>query len=93
MKRCHRLVILPDYQGVGLGRIFLNEVAGLYKKNKYRFYLTTSQPALIYPLKNDENWKLKRIGRVSGHLSETSTVDLRKSSSIARLTTSWEYCS
>lgn len=30
LKRVSRLVILPDYQGIGLGTKFLNEVAKIY---------------------------------------------------------------
>ena len=32
IKRVSRLVILPDYQGIGLGTKFLNEMAKYYSK-------------------------------------------------------------
>ena len=53
-KKVHRLVILPDYQGIGLGKIFLNYIG---KVINYPFAITTSQPALINSLKRDSNWK------------------------------------
>lgn len=59
-KKVHRLVILPDYQGIGLGKIFLNEIA---KFINYPFAITTSQPALINSLKKDVNWALTHYGR------------------------------
>ena len=42
-RKVHRLVIFPDYQGIGLGRIFLNYM-GKHIKD-YPFAITTSQPA------------------------------------------------
>lgn len=52
-KKVHRLVILPDYQGLGLGLLFLNKIAQLYK---YPFSITTSQPALIHALAKNKDW-------------------------------------
>lgn len=57
----HRLVILPDYQGIGLGTIFLNKVAELY--DDFDFTIITSAKNLINALNNDENWYFKRYGR------------------------------
>lgn len=52
-KKVHRLVILPDYQGLGLGVLFLNHIAAMYK---YPFSITTSQPALIHALAKNNKW-------------------------------------
>ena len=35
LKKVHRLVILPDYQGAGFGIRFLNEIAKIYKDEKW----------------------------------------------------------
>ena len=51
MKKVHRLVILPDYQGAGFGIKFLNEIGNIYKKEKQRFNIMTSAPSLIFSLK------------------------------------------
>lgn len=59
-KKVHRLVILPDYQGIGLGKLFLNEIG---KTITMPFAITTSQPALINSLKKDNNWALTSYGR------------------------------
>ena len=45
MRKVHRLVILPDYQGINLGSIFLEAIAEYF--TDYPFAITTSQPALI----------------------------------------------
>lgn len=61
MKRIHRLVILPEYQGIGIGKKFLNEIANLYEN----IYITTSLKSLVKGLIKDKNWILIRKGRVS----------------------------
>jgi GNAT superfamily N-acetyltransferase len=73
MKKVHRLVILPEYQGIGLGVKLLNEIANIYKKQKYRLTITTSSPSLINTLKKSLNWKCIRYNRV-GKQSTSTTV-------------------
>ena len=51
IKKVHRLVILPDYQGAGFGIKFLNEIGKIYKKQNYRYTIVTSAPSLINALK------------------------------------------
>ena len=46
--RVGRLVVLPDYQGVGIGERLLNLVAELYASQlKILFYLLMSNPQLV----------------------------------------------
>ena len=59
IKRVTRLVILPDYQGIGLGKMFLNAIAEIYKNEGFDFSIKTSAKNLIFALKKDENWVLK----------------------------------
>jgi len=44
--RSHRTVILPDYQGMGLGVKFSNAVAQLYINAGYRYYSRVTHPKL-----------------------------------------------
>lgn len=60
MKRVSRLVILPDYQGIGLGTQFLNVVAEYYKNKGYDFRIVTSARNMIYALRKQEHWKMVR---------------------------------
>lgn len=93
IKRVHRLVILPDYQGAGFGIKFLQFIGDIYLKDKYRFTIVTSAPSLINYFKNSKNWFLKSYGR-KPKVGKTSTIylkHLKNSSSHNRLTTSWEY--
>ena len=45
--RISRIVVLPDYQGIGVGRRMLDAVAGLYTRDGGRMNITTSHPAMI----------------------------------------------
>lgn len=62
LKRVSRLVILPDYQGIGLGFKFLTEIAKIYTNKGYDFEIISSARNLIYKLKKDNQWILSRIG-------------------------------
>lgn len=73
IKKVHRLVILPDYQGAGFGIKFLNEIGKLYKEEKQRFTIVTSAPSLIFALKKNINWICKQFARNTPH-----TGDLKK---------------
>jgi len=64
IKRVTRLVILPDYQGIGLGTQFLTEIAKLY--DDYDFTIITSAKNLIHSLNRNKNWHLKRYNITKG---------------------------
>lgn len=64
LKRGHRLVLLPDYQGIGLGMKFFNAIADIYNEQGYDFIVTNSSIALINGLKKDKRWICTRYGKV-----------------------------
>lgn len=86
IKKVHRLVILPDYQGVGFGIKFLNEIGYIYKKQKDRYFIMTSAPSLINALKKSNQWVCNRFGRVS----EAKKGVLEGTTSKNRITASFE---
>lgn len=55
LMKIRRIVILPEYQGFGLGIKFMNQVSDLYIKD-YRVNITTSLKPFILSLKNNKNW-------------------------------------
>ena len=55
--RVTRLVVLPDYQGLGIGFAFNNYIASLYKKIGCRYFIKTSNPAIGEKLVNSKDWK------------------------------------
>jgi ABC-type polar amino acid transport system ATPase subunit/GNAT superfamily N-acetyltransferase len=88
IKKVHRLVILPDYQGAGFGIKFLNEIGKLYKKQNQRYTIVTSSPSLMLSLKKSKEWDCKRFGRIK-ETGKTST-QLKGTTSKNRLTASFE---
>ena len=60
IKRVCRLVVLPDYQGVGIATRFLKIIAEHYTKQGYDFSIVTSAKNLIYALNNSNDWLLQR---------------------------------
>lgn len=92
-KRIHRLVVMPDYQGIGIGSILLNYVAQHFADKGFRMLLTTSNLAMSKALQKNKDWKLKRQGRITGGTNKAiiHTKKAHDSSSKNRITTSWEY--
>jgi ABC-type ATPase involved in cell division/GNAT superfamily N-acetyltransferase len=57
--RVSRLVILPDFQGLGIGIKLLNYLGALYKSIDKELNIKTSNPALFLAMNyNKNNWKL-----------------------------------
>jgi GNAT superfamily N-acetyltransferase len=85
-KRKHRLVVRPDYQGIGIGSKLSDFVSQKMIEEGYRVFSTTSSPALIQYRKKSNRWKLKRSGRKIG-----GKANISMNASSKRYTTSWEY--
>jgi GNAT superfamily N-acetyltransferase len=74
LKKVHRIVIRPDYQGLGVGTKFLEEVGKLY--SDFDFRITTTNSALINSLKVKKKWVCTNYSlgtKHNGRLSTTST--------------------
>lgn len=54
--------MLPDYQGIGIGRRFLGFVADIYKNKGFDFRITTSAVNFCKSLLRDDGWILTRAG-------------------------------
>ena len=89
--RVTRLVVLPDYQGIGVGKRLLNFVAELYtSQTKIPFYILTSNPQIIRG--NMSNWKIMRFGHASkGRKNTEINSELQSSLSRKRITVSLQY--
>ena len=91
--RVSRLVVLPDYQGIGVGKRLLNFLAELYTfQTKMPFYILTSNPQII---RGDmKNWKISRFGHASkGRDNSRINSEIRSSLSRKRITVSMQYVS
>lgn len=93
IKHIHRLVIHPDYQGIGLGKKLLNFVSQIYKEKGFDVTLITSAKNLIYGLNRNSHWKCIRYNRVVYPVtpSDTVTNKLKAHSSEDRITASFRY--
>jgi GNAT superfamily N-acetyltransferase len=79
IKRVCRLVVLPDYQGVGIGVRFLNIVAKMYVSQGYDFSIITSAKNLIQALRKRDDWVMIRYG-ASNCSSKKNAIDYKRAS-------------
>jgi len=89
--RVSRLVVLPDYQRIGVGKRLLNFIAELYvSQTKVPFYILTSNPQIIRG--NLANWKIARYGHASKGKNNTRiNTEIKNSLSRKRITVSLQY--
>jgi GNAT superfamily N-acetyltransferase len=89
--RVSRLVVLPDYQGIGVGKRLLNFIAELYtSQTKIPFYILTSNPQIIRG--KLDNWKITRVGHASrGQGNTRINNEIQSSLSRKRITVSLQY--
>jgi GNAT superfamily N-acetyltransferase len=62
IKMVHRLVVLPDYQGLGIGGRLLDWLGDMLRKLKFRTHLTTTHPGMTRFASKSQSWKLVRSG-------------------------------
>jgi energy-coupling factor transporter ATP-binding protein EcfA2 len=55
--RGHRTVVLPDFQGMGLGYSLTTYFASLYKALGKSYYVRTSNPALVLKRQASKDWE------------------------------------
>lgn len=79
LKRVSRLVILPDYQGIGLATKFLDVIARHYTKQGFTFTIVTSAKNMIYALHKSSKWKMTRWS-VNKTNNAKSKIDYRRKS-------------
>jgi ABC-type Mn2+/Zn2+ transport system ATPase subunit/GNAT superfamily N-acetyltransferase len=88
IKRVHRLVTLPDYQGIGIGIRLLEFVAKYFIDKGFRYTITTSTPSLMYSLKDRNGWHCKKIGR---NPASVGLKGFNNTIALNRIISSWEY--
>ena len=58
--RFHRLVCLPDYQGVGIGSVLADHVGSIFAASGKPVYRTLAHPAVIHAANKSPNWHMYR---------------------------------
>lgn len=86
--REHRLVCLPEYQGVGLGAAAADFVASLFAATGRPYRSVTSSPTMIQRRARSEHWKTTRA---PGRAHRQTAPRLKSTSSRPRITASFEY--
>lgn len=81
-------MVLPEYQGLGIGRTLTDEVAKIYLSNGKRFRETTSHAARIQSHKKNKNWICCSAKRI---IHGTRSTKSGASKSENRLTATWEF--
>jgi len=91
--REHRTVVLPTYQGIGLGSAMSDYIASLFAATTKPYFSRTSHPAMIHHRLHSPHWKLLRPPGMVSKSSPSSlrTTQMSRTLSRPRLTTGFEY--
>ena len=87
-RRGHRTVVLPDYQGVGIGRALFDHNASMWAGLGTRVFSNTAHPAEIQSRTRYGNWRCIRAPSFTGKDRRAS---LNKSRATERLSASFEW--
>jgi GNAT superfamily N-acetyltransferase len=87
IRRGHRTVCLPDYQGVGIGNALFSRLASMWKGLGFRPVSGTGHPAEIAHRLRSPNWKMTASPRRHARGQHGSD----KTRAINRLVASFEY--
>ena len=77
--RIARLVVLPDYQGVGIGAALLRACGELISAVNRRATITTSHPAMIAHLRASPDWLIRGVKPAGGNRSGLPSARYRSS--------------
>lgn len=79
LEKIHRLVILPDYQGIGLGNAFLSKTCAIHFKEKNKtIVITTSLLRFANSIKKNKDFICFFVGRASGDNRGCPSLNKRK---------------
>jgi GNAT superfamily N-acetyltransferase len=87
-RRGHRTVVLPDFQGVGIGRHLVDYCASMWNGLGYRVFSGTGHPAEIRSRMRYGNW---RCTRAPGMSSPGKKYHIDRTRVTSRLSASFEW--
>lgn len=77
-RRLSRMVVLPDFQGLGIGTKVFNYLCSLYKAEGHTMYVRTVSPGLGKFMENNKNWSpTSSNGKIPGADSSGRKLMLR----------------
>jgi ABC-type dipeptide/oligopeptide/nickel transport system ATPase subunit/GNAT superfamily N-acetyltransferase len=91
--REHRVVVLPDYQGMGIGNRISEAIAAMFKATGKPYFSTTSHPAMIAHRKRSPLWRMtaRGVGTSNGATGLVKQDGKRRRTSANRLSASFEF--
>ena len=90
-RRISRTVVLPDYQGIGIGGKFVNAICAGLQSQGLSTYTTTSHPARVRALNKSKEWEMIREPSRVAQRGKTSSITGRLGLSRSRITTGFRY--
>lgn len=93
IKTGHRAVVLPDFQGVGIGNRLLDFIAQTYLDKGYRYRSATSHPAMIGYRAKSKKWKMTSKPGLRQPFGKTSSAwsTKTKENGLDRMIATFEY--
>lgn len=85
----HRTVVLPDFQGIGIGNAISEQIGEILYRQRKMFISTTSHPAMIHHRIKSDRWMLTR--KPSRTAKAGATGMQRGSTAHGRLSASFRY--
>ncbi len=70
-RRIHRIVTLPDYQGIGVGGRLIERVCHAELQQGHRINITTSHPAMIGYCKHSTLWRTVNVSKTGRQGKQT----------------------
>lgn len=89
--KVHRLVCLPDFQGIGIGCALLEYAMSLYRALGKPCTITTSHPGLVRTLASRAVWRCTRAPSLGNYSASMGKVGLLATKAFDRLTTTFRY--
>ena len=85
-------MVLPDFQGLGIGNKMSEYVASLISATGKPFISTTANPAMATHRKRSSNWvQTKKMGLNSNGKGKTSDKILNRTAASTRFTAAFKY--
>lgn len=91
-RKGHRIVVLPDFQGVGIGTALRNHIGSILKANGLELISRSGVPGIVLSSLKDSNWRVTELFKhQAGKYKNKRFVAFNKSISSSRLTSSFRY--
>jgi hypothetical protein len=77
--RISRLVVLPQYQGIGIGGAVLRGCCEMICRQGRRATITTSHPAMIAHFRRSRDWRIHAVKPLGGNRCGVAAANYRSS--------------